>query len=83
MGSLRGFFSESFGWRFSRSVRFNRRLPIESERPFTAFNSLVEIRVDGVSDQVCGAAFSECEGLEMSIEPKTIREGGRTTGQCT
>jgi phage tail-like protein len=51
-----------------------------SQRPFHAFNFLIEIRVDGVSDQVCGGAFSECDGLEMSIEPKTIREGGRNNG---
>jgi phage tail-like protein len=48
--------------------------------PFTAFNFLVEIQVDGVAQQVCQAEFSECDGLEMSIEPKTIKEGGRNTG---
>ena len=48
--------------------------------PFTSFNFVVEIRVEGVSDMVCGGAFSECEGIEMSIEPKTIREGGRNSG---
>jgi phage tail-like protein len=49
-------------------------------RPFTTFNFLVEIQVDGVSDNICGAGFSECDGLEMSITPKTIREGGRNSG---
>lgn len=52
-------------------------------RPFTAFNFLVLIElkdVEGVSDPICGAAFSECDGLEMTLEPKTIREGGRNTG---
>lgn len=44
--------------------------------PFTTFNFLVEITVDGVSEKVCSAAFSECEGLEISMQPKTIREGG-------
>jgi len=44
--------------------------------PFTAFNFAVEIHVDGVSEQVCSAAFSECDGLEMTMEVKTIREGG-------
>ena len=45
-------------------------------RPFTAFNFAVEIRVDGVAMQVCDAAFSECDGLEMTMDVKTIREGG-------
>jgi phage tail-like protein len=29
---------------------------------------------------VCSASFAECDGLEMTLEPKTIREGGRNTG---
>ena len=45
-------------------------------RPFTAFNFAVEIRVDGVAMQVCDAAFAECDGLEMTMDVKTIREGG-------
>jgi|SRR5579859_310962 len=52
-------------------------------RPFTAFNFVVLIDVDGVttsSTQICSASFSECDGLEMTMEPKTIREGGRNTG---
>ncbi len=52
-------------------------------RPFTAFNFLVLIElkgVEGVSNPICGSAFSECDGLEMTLEPKTIREGGRNTG---
>lgn len=48
--------------------------------PFTAFNFLVEVKVPGVSDKVCQAAFSECDGLEMTMESKTIREGGRNSG---
>ena len=49
--------------------------------PFTAFNFSVEIQVDGVADKVCNAAFSECDGLEMSMEIKTIREGGNNGEQ--
>ncbi len=52
-------------------------------RPFTTFNFLVLIElkdVDGVGNPICGASFSECDGLEMTLEPKTIREGGRNTG---
>lgn len=44
--------------------------------PFTAFNFAVEIHVEGVSERICSAAFSECDGLEMTLEVKTIREGG-------
>jgi phage tail-like protein len=49
--------------------------------PFTAFNFAVEINVPGVSQRVCAAAFSECDGLEMSLEVKTIREGGNNGKQ--
>lgn len=44
-------------------------------RPFTAFNFSVEISVDGGAP-LCGAAFAECDGLEVNQELKTIREGG-------
>jgi phage tail-like protein len=49
--------------------------------PFIAFNFSVEIRVDGVAMQICDAAFSECDGLEMTMEVKTIREGGNNGQQ--
>ena len=48
--------------------------------PFTTFNFLVEVQVSGMSGRLASAAFSECDGLEMSVEPKTIREGGRNSG---
>ncbi|HEX8905234.1 MAG TPA: phage tail protein [Longimicrobiaceae bacterium] len=48
--------------------------------PFTAFNFRVEVQVAGVGGPLANAAFSECDGLEMSLEPKTIREGGRNSG---
>jgi phage tail-like protein len=48
--------------------------------PFTTFRFEVVLNLDspldGVSDPVCDAAFSECSGLEMSMEPKTIAVGG-------
>ena len=50
-------------------------------RPFMAFNFAVEISVSGVSSRVCGGAFSECDGLEMTMEVKTIREGGNNQRQ--
>jgi phage tail-like protein len=47
--------------------------------PFTAFNFAVEIDLSsapGGSPKLCNASFSECDGLEMSLEIKTLREGG-------
>ncbi|MEM6253930.1 MAG: phage tail protein [Cyanobacteria bacterium P01_D01_bin.156] len=52
-----------------------------ASRIFTTFNFLVEIRVEGISDQVCQAAFAECDGLEMSMEPKTFHQGGQNNEQ--
>ena len=49
--------------------------------PFTAFNFAVEIEVDGVSPKVCNASFAECDGLDMTMEVKTIREGGNNGRQ--
>jgi len=44
--------------------------------PFTAFNFGVEIRVDASRCRYATAAFQECDGLEMTMDVKTIREGG-------
>jgi phage tail-like protein len=44
--------------------------------PFISFNFAIEINVAGISSKACSAAFSECDGLEMNMEVKTIREGG-------
>lgn len=49
--------------------------------PFTAFNFAVEIEVPGISPKLCNASFAECDGLDMSMEIKTIREGGNNTAQ--
>jgi len=49
--------------------------------PFTAFNFSVEIDVPGIAPQLCAAAFSECDGLEMTMDVKTIREGGNNAQQ--
>jgi phage tail-like protein len=48
--------------------------------PFVAFNFLIELHVGGGAP-FCGAAFAECDGLEMSQEVKTIREGGNNGQQ--
>jgi phage tail-like protein len=47
-----------------------------SAPPFTGFNFSVELRIKDLLPRVCNAAFSECDGLEMTMEAKTIKEGG-------
>jgi len=49
--------------------------------PFTAFNFSVEINVPFIGPNLCNAAFSECDGLDMTMDVKTIREGGNNTQQ--
>ncbi len=49
--------------------------------PFTSFNFLVHISIDnpdnlGLANPLCDSEFSECDGLEISMEPKTLHEGG-------
>jgi phage tail-like protein len=44
--------------------------------PFVAFNFAVEITRDDDGKPLASAAFAECDGLEMNMEVKTIREGG-------
>lgn len=51
-----------------------------TETPFTAFRFEVvldlETPVDGLTSPLCDAAFAECDGLEMTMEPKTVEAGG-------
>ena len=50
--------------------------------PFTAFRFAVAISVpDIASDPLCHASFAECDGLEMTMDVKTIREGGNNAAQ--
>ena len=49
--------------------------------PFTAFNFAVEITRAGAGGPLVSAAFSDCDGLEMSLDVKTIREGGANDRQ--
>jgi phage tail-like protein len=50
--------------------------------PFTSFNFSVEIKVDGLQDGLlCNAAFSDCDGLDMTMDVKTVREGGNNQRQ--
>jgi len=48
----------------------------DSVYPFTTFNFSVEINQGTDGKPLVNAAFSDCDGLEMSMEVKTIREGG-------
>jgi phage tail-like protein len=51
-----------------------------SVAPFTAFNFEVTLQVDGVGNgSVCSGAFAECDGLELTMDVKTIHEGGNNS----
>lgn len=52
--------------------------------PFTTFNFLVSLTLDqpdalSVQTPLCNGEFTECDGLDMTVEPKTVREGGNNT----
>jgi len=56
------------------------------EYPFTTFNFLVELTIAnarslGLTSPLCNSEFAECDGLEMTMEPKTVKEGGNNTQQ--
>lgn len=55
--------------------------------PFHVFKFQVDFFTDSLSNdsshlqlQVCSGAFAECTGLEATMEPKVIKEGGRNYG---
>ncbi|VVB89324.1 T4-like virus tail tube protein gp19 [uncultured archaeon] len=48
--------------------------------PFTSFNFEILLSLENDNSVICQAAFSECDGLEMSMEIKTIKEGGNNAG---
>ncbi|MDX1654722.1 MAG: phage tail protein [Candidatus Competibacteraceae bacterium] len=50
-------------------------------RPFTTFNFKVNLQLEGDGGVICDAEFSECAGLELSMEAKTLREGGNNGRQ--
>ncbi len=56
-----------------------------TEYPFTSFNFLISLVIENppaeleLSSPLCNAEFSDCDGLEMTMEPKTVREGGNNT----
>jgi phage tail-like protein len=51
-----------------------------SVTPFTTFRFEVVLDLDspvpGLDSPLCDAAFSDCDGLEMTMEPKTVQQGG-------
>jgi phage tail-like protein len=54
--------------------------------PFTTFNFVVSLTIDNagalnMQSPMCKGEFTECDGLDMTIEPKTLREGGNNTQQ--
>jgi phage tail-like protein len=53
--------------------------------PFTSFRFEVVLDLDqptdGLSSPLCDAAFAECDGLEMSMEPKTVESASVTNRQ--
>lgn len=49
--------------------------------PFSAFNFEIQIRKEGETTALCNAAFSECDGLEITMEVKSIRQGGENQRQ--
>lgn len=59
--------------------------PVDPHYPFSAFAFSVEIwlpeQVQNVERPLCRAAFAECDGLEITMEAKTLREGGNNDRQ--
>jgi phage tail-like protein len=55
--------------------------------PLQVFNFQVDFKEDSLGDRggsgdvtLCSGAFSDCTGLEATMEPKVIKEGGRNYG---
>jgi phage tail-like protein len=56
------------------------------EYPFNTFNFYVQLTIAnasglGLSSPLCNMEFAELDGLEMSMEPKTVSEGGNNSQQ--
>jgi phage tail-like protein len=45
-------------------------------RPFTSYNFSVELSVPGLGEEVGRGAFAECDGLEVTMDARALREGG-------
>jgi phage tail-like protein len=56
------------------------------DRPYTAFRFEVRLEIEnpqrlGLTNPLCAASFAECDGLEMTMEPRVVREGGNNLQQ--
>lgn len=58
-----------------------------SAAPLSGFRFQVDFKEQMLTNEteggevvLCSAAFSECSGLEATMEPRTIKEGGRNWG---
>ncbi|HEY6000573.1 MAG TPA: phage tail protein [bacterium] len=58
-------------------------MPASDKRayPFTAFNFEIRIHKEGETAPLCNGAFAECDGLEVTMEVKSIRQGGDNARQ--
>jgi phage tail-like protein len=59
---------------------------VANDYPFAAFRFDVQLEVEngqryGLTNPLCSAAFAECDGLEMTMEAKVVREGGNNARQ--
>jgi phage tail-like protein len=49
------------------------------DHPFVNFNFRLELQYGDSGQPICDAEFSAISGLEISMEPKTVREGGNNS----
>lgn len=54
---------------------------MSNDYPFSAFNFEIRIHKQGDLALFCGGAFSDCDGLEMTMDVKTLRQGGDNARQ--
>lgn len=70
----------AFNFEIQIDLPFERTSETEGARQQSQTNT-AEGAGQQTEDYICKATFSECSGLEMSIAPKTIREGGNNSRQ--
>ena len=67
-------------------IPFN--VPENSHYPLNVFRFHVDFHTDSFTQgggepiPLCSGAFAECSGLEATMEPKVIKEGGRNYGDA-
>jgi len=49
------------------------------DHPFSTFNFRLELQYGDSGVPICDAEFSDVTGLEITMEPKTLREGGNNS----